>query len=217
MVRSIFRHMRHASSAACLFVPATCAVLVLLAAEGPLAIDFRSVRVTRPDLEFVGGSGMGGGIGGTGKAIAPPVTVRMVDTESVACSDAQRYATVELLNNSSNPILIPWDPDGSKIVEAKSGEDQLNFETLTVTIRSKSQPELFVTQELFGRASVPTSRAAIPRGGAASLRGILLPGAEARFCGSDLIVEAGLSSNQAVRSGKGYLLNSKDRWRVRSR
>jgi hypothetical protein len=161
--------MHRATKPACLIVLATCAVLVVLAAEGPLSIDFRSVRVTRPDLEFVGGSGIGGGIGGTGKAIAPPVTVRMVDTESVACSGAQRYATVELLNKSSNPILIPWDPDGSRVVAARSGEDQLNFETLTVTLRSKSRPDLFVTQELFGCASVPTSRAVIPRGGAASL------------------------------------------------
>ena len=51
--------MHRATKPACLIVLATCAVLVVLATEGPLSIDFRSVRVTRPDLEFVGGSGMG--------------------------------------------------------------------------------------------------------------------------------------------------------------
>lgn len=216
MVQLTFRRMCRANRFAYIAVLVISTAMADLAADSSLEIDFRSVRVRPLALDTVGGRGAGGGIGGTGKAIAPPLTVTVVDTESAACNNAQRYANVRLVNNSSNPVVLPWTPDGSEIIPAKDAEDQVSFEILNVTLRSKKNPDQFVTRELFGRVSVPTSRASLLPGQSAFLRNIALPHRKDTLCGPDIVAEIGLSLDQAIKSGNGYSLSSQEKWRVQS-
>jgi hypothetical protein len=218
MAQSTSHHMHRANRVASVVAIVMCIVMAGVAAACPPQIDFRSVHTLPPAIKFVGGSGTGGSIGGTGRIIAPQLTVTVVDAESAACSHAQRYASMSLLNSSSKPVVLPWDPDGEQAVSAKVGEDQLNFETLSVTLVSKKKPDLFVMRELFGRAALPASQVTLLPGESALLRNIALPHEhDDTLCGQDVVAEVTLSSDRAVKSSKGYLLISQDRWRVRSK
>ena len=115
-------------------------------------------------------------------------------------------------------MVLPWDPDGEQAVSAKTGEDQISFESLSVAFSSKKEPSLFVMRELFGRAAVPASQVTLLPGESAFLRNVALPHEQDDIlCGQDVVAEVALSSDRAVKSGKGYLLISQDRWRVQSK
>lgn len=216
MARSTFRHMRPASKAGSLAVVAIVMIIVAAASNPPIEIDFRLVHATAPALRIVGGGSGGGEIGGTGKVVAPPLSVSLADTELGACAIAQRYSSVRLLNNGSKQLLLPWTPDGAKIIPADRSEGQLVFESLSVTIRSKEKSGVFVTKELYGLSSIPTSLAAVPPGQSAVLRNIALPQIQGTLCGPDIVAEISLTSHRVVRSPEGYLLTSQEQWRVKS-
>lgn len=218
MAQSTSHHMHRGNRAVSVAAIVMCIVMAGVAAARPPQMDFRSVRTRPPAIKFVGGSGTGGSIGGTGRIIAPQLTVTIVDAESGACSNTQRYASMRLLNSSSKPVVLPWNPDGEQAVSAKAGEDQLSFESLSVVLSSKRKPSLFVMRELFGRAAVPASQVTLLPGESAFLRNIALPHEQDdTLCGQDVVAEVSLSSDRAVKSGKGYFLISQDRWHVRSK
>jgi hypothetical protein len=216
MAQSTSRRMRHASRAASAVVLVMCSVIAAVAADGPREIDFRVAHVTSPAIRVVEGSVEGGGIGG-GKPIPPSLTVAVVDTNLATCGIVHRYVSVELRNNSSTPVDIPWSPDGARVVSATAGERQVSFETLDVTLRSERKPDLFVTRELFGNGLVPGSRAILLPGEAVFLRNIALPHTDDSLCGSDIVAEIVLTSHQAVKSERGYRMSSQEHWGARSK
>ena len=61
MAQSTSHHMHSANRFASVVAIVMCIVIAGMAAAGPPQIDFHSVRTRPPALEFVGGSGTGGG------------------------------------------------------------------------------------------------------------------------------------------------------------
>jgi len=197
------------------FVFAT--VMFATGADSTTEIDFRVVLVSAPAIKFLGGTGSAGGVGGPDTAVIEPITVAIVDLQLSDCDSAERYANVQLSNSGSSPIRLPWSPDGARVVVAQgTADDQIPFDTLHVTLRSKRKPTVSVTRTLFGSLFVPGSQAMLLPGHSVLLRNIDLQSAGGSLCGADVVAEVAFSTNRASKSAEGYSLISQEKWRVQS-
>ena len=183
-------------------------------ASSPPEIDFRTVESSEPAINFLGGTGSAGSAGGTGIAKVRNLAIMIVSLSS-NCNESDPYASLRLLNKGLSALTLPWSPDGARVVEAKD-RDQITFDTLSVTIRGRHKPQIFVTRTLFGNRGVAESRLTLPAGGSTLLRNISLKTHEGSVCGTALAAEVALTSNQALKEGPGYSLHSQERWRIES-
>ena len=220
MAQLIFRHMRHAISFGCKHLG--CALFMIgtlsVGATSSFEINFFTAHVSTPALNFLGGSGSGGGIGGpAGITTKEPVSVALVDVEWASCDKSVRYAGVQMVNTSSTALTIPISPDGAAVVRPSEPTAlPIRFTTLDVIVRSKRYPASFVGRLLYGNSVSPASELRLLPGGSVVFRNITLESHGEELCGDDLVAEVSLSANQALKETEGYALLAREKWRVQS-
>ena len=218
MAPSISRPTPSASKYASVLLFVLAAFLFAAGTDPAPEIDFRVVPVSAPALKFTGGTGSAGGVGGPGTDVAQHViAVTIIDPQSANCAKTERYANVQLSNVGSSSLLLPWNPDGARVVVGQEGSDQqIPFDSLRVTLRSKEKSDVFVTRVLFAGRSFVGSQVTLLPGHSVFLRNIALQSPSGSLCGADVIAEVALSTHRAVKSREGYSLISQEQWRAQS-